>query len=120
MLRRTVGRELFSWLFSSVLVVFYLQPQVSYGVDVTASVVLLVELIGFLLGWAVAGTGKRAALVRAIAIPAILSVVFVLAFRPLRGTIDTVFLALLGVQVLAYAVAWAVVPSQRASPLPSR
>ena len=31
MIRRTLGRELFSWLFSSLLVVFYLQPRVASG-----------------------------------------------------------------------------------------
>ena len=119
MIRRTLGRELFSWLFSSLLVVFYLQPQVSYGAQVTVAVVLLVELVGFLLGWAIGGSGKRAALVRAIAIPAGLSLVLVLIFRPVRGTMDTVFLALLGIQVLAMVAAMAVVPSKRPSSTPS-
>ena len=112
MLRRTLGRELFSWLFSSLLVVFYLQPRVSYGTDVTLAVVVLVELVGLLLGNVLGGSGKRAAVIRSIAVPALLAIVFVVAFNPVRGTIDQVFLELLAIQVLAAVFAMAVVPSK--------
>ncbi|MDG6902570.1 MAG: hypothetical protein JRM80_11520 [Nitrososphaerota archaeon] len=119
MIRRTLGRELFSWLFSSLLVVFYLQPRVSYGTAVTLAVVVLVELVGVLLGWALGGSGRRAALIRAIAVPAVLAVVLVLAFNPVRGELDQVFLALLGIQVLATVASVLVVrPGSHPAPSP--
>lgn len=113
--RRTVGRELFSWLFSSLFVTFYLQPKVALSGEETVAVVLLVELVGFLIGFAIAGGGWRAALVRALAIPAILSVVMVLIFQPAHGSVDTIFLWLLGIQAVAALAAYLVIPSKRAS-----